>query len=445
LLSQQEEERAKWADRLGKSSSVQQQQGSQGAAAAAATRGASSQQQQQSYSSPAPAATATAAAAAAVEKRKQQRSLSQQQQELFSQQRQQQFSQQQQEQRQLQNLPVGKRSADSRAADSAHQPSDSKRSRHGGLVEHAAAEKEQSLKPRTSSGQLNRSISSLEGASAAAAAAAGERQEPSRLDMPAVDAAASQGGRGLDRRLISVSSSASQQQQQQQQERTKAEQSSKQQADLAARLAAVDRQHKHTSTCQHWSGENGSCRFDRRCKFVDSHVLGHPTAHYNARAAVLESAGYVKDFLGKYRRQPGGHHASAHDRMQQRQQQQQQQQSFSEHHKLPSPMQAVNRDPNSPQGPPEQQKHLQQGEQQQQQQQHDRMMKALFDEIYDVDRRWGPRSDSGCRFWSGLEGSCRHAQRCRNAHSHYRDQPTCEEPSSVCNGRCLVWNLLCRL
>jgi hypothetical protein len=57
----------------------------------------------------------------------------------------------------------------------------------------------------------------------------------------------------------------------------------------------------------------------------------------------------------------------------------------------------------------------------------------LFRDLGAVDRHWSQLPDSGCRFWSGVEGSCRHGNGCAQVHSHYKDQPTCK-----CEWRCLL-------
>jgi hypothetical protein len=67
-------------------------------------------------------------------------------------------------------------------------------------------------------------------------------------------------------------------------------------ARLLASLKAVDAKlDAKLKQCRYWSGKQGSCEGNSLCRFAATHVLGVPTAHYEARADVFEGFGCKRD------------------------------------------------------------------------------------------------------------------------------------------------------
>uniref|UniRef100_A0A383VJG8 C3H1-type domain-containing protein n=1 Tax=Tetradesmus obliquus TaxID=3088 RepID=A0A383VJG8_TETOB len=91
---------------------------------------------------------------------------------------------------------------------------------------------------------------------------------------------------------------------------------------LYADLSAFDQAHNsRDSGCKYWSGIAGSCHNSSSCRYAASHIPGQPTAHYTARAAVLEAAGGAFDATGNYIRGSAGQAGAGSSRQQQQQQQ----------------------------------------------------------------------------------------------------------------------------
>jgi hypothetical protein len=404
--------------------------------------------------------------------------------------------QQQQQQQQTHSLPSDsrKRPAAGIEATSGKQR-DQKRSRRD-IHEADAAGVQAQQAPDNASTALKRSGSSSLGGAGSPATNAGGRQRH-KQDSPAAAAAAGKCytkddgcmdwqpaaahdmlETGLLGRINSSSSTLHERQQQEPPERQQQQQVPRTYGDrraLAEQLSAIARAHKgHISGCKFWSGTAGSCR-NRSCKHAASHVLGQPTAHYEARAAAFRAAGAVCDATGNYTSASVGQAAADVSRHQQQQQQQQQQwgspselgpqqllvrqqreQLRGHHHdQLQQQQQQQQRRPDdnhgsrqprdcsrSPVGRQQQQQQRTHVEQEQWNQQEwdklDRLqqmelerqlqqiMGRLTSDLREVEKHWRLRPDHGCKFWSGVRGSCGNGNKCREGRSHLHGQPTRE-------------------
>jgi hypothetical protein len=112
-----------------------------------------------------------------------------------------------------------------------------------------------------------------------------QQQQQQRFDFASVDTLSAQ--KGSDYQMLAPQLAGKHSYQQQ----TPQQQQLAWRTQLAAKLKALDAKlDPKLSCCRYWSGKPDSCAQDSRCRFAATHVLGRPTGHYTARAAVLSSS-----------------------------------------------------------------------------------------------------------------------------------------------------------